>query len=110
MEIDTLYYFSTNDYMEKIKLGNNDFKPKGEIKMLECQELILKNMQKSKEAGFSFKINMGDRLYHLMTDTESERIKWTTALTTSQRTTKEVNNPLKIKLRKNIDVIVKIYD
>ena len=36
MEIDTLYYFSTNDYIEKIKLGNTEFKPKGEIKMLEC--------------------------------------------------------------------------
>lgn len=33
-------------------------------------------MQKSKEAGFSFKINVGDILIHLMAKTETERIKY----------------------------------
>ncbi len=33
-------------------------------------------MQKSKESGYSFKINMGDRLFHLMCDSESERVKY----------------------------------
>lgn len=75
MELDTLYYFGDNIQTEN--------RPSGEIKMIECQELILKNMQKSKEAGFSFKVNMGDRLFHLMTDTESERMNWTVALRSS---------------------------
>lgn len=68
LELDTLYYFGDK--------SKEDFKPKGDIKMIECQELIIKNMSKSKESGFSFKINMGDRLFHLMTDSELERMKY----------------------------------
>ena len=30
-------------------------------------------MTKSKESGYTFKINIGDRLYHLMADTEIDR-------------------------------------
>jgi hypothetical protein len=30
--------------------------------MTDCQEIIIKNMQNSKETGFSFKINIGDYL------------------------------------------------
>lgn len=67
-------------------------------------------MQKSKESGFTFKINMGDRLYHLMTDTEQERKKWQTALSHSILTTKEINNLLKLKIKKNIDLVLKMYD
>ncbi len=88
--------------------------------MIECQELIIKNMIDSKESGFSFKINMGDRLFHLMTDSETDRTKlieisfyffrWTTALSQSIQTSKETHNPMGIKLTKNIDLIVSIYD
>jgi hypothetical protein len=40
---------------------------------------------------------MGDRLFHLMTDNESDRIKWSTALSSSMFTSKEIKNPLKVK-------------
>jgi hypothetical protein len=53
-------------------------------------------MQKSKEPGYSFKINVGDRIYHMMANSESERMKWNAALKTSIITTKEINNPMKV--------------
>jgi hypothetical protein len=53
-------------------------------------------MQKSKETGYSFKINVGDRIFHLMATTESERMKWHQALKVSFATTKEINNPFKV--------------
>jgi hypothetical protein len=37
MEIDTLYYFSNDKNDDKTR-------PKGDIKMFECQEIIIKNM------------------------------------------------------------------
>lgn len=40
---------------------------------MDCSEVIVKDMTKSKETGYTFKINTGDRLYHLMADTEIER-------------------------------------
>lgn len=67
-------------------------------------------MSKSKESGYTFKLNMGDRLYHLMADSELERTKWQSALSASIRITKEINNPLKIKIKKNIDPLIKLYD
>ena len=33
----------------------------------ECQEVVVKDMTRSKETGFTFKVNTGERLYHLMT-------------------------------------------
>lgn len=48
-------------------------KPKGNIKLFDCHEVIVKDMTKSKEIGYTFKINIGERLYHLMADTEIER-------------------------------------
>jgi hypothetical protein len=53
----------------------------------------MKDMQKSKESGYSYKINLGDRIYHMMAETESERMRWHSALKESCNTTKEVNNP-----------------
>lgn len=41
--------------------------------MVDCIEIFEKDMSKSKEKGFSYSINMGDRLYHFMADTEFER-------------------------------------
>ena len=45
-----------------------------------------------------------------MTDSESDRIRWTTALESSMKTVKEMNNNLKIVITKNIDPIIKLYD
>lgn len=67
-------------------------------------------MQKSKETGFSFKINIGDLLIHLMTDLESERVKWTEAFKQSIITCKEMNNILGLKITKNVDPILQLYD
>ena len=36
-------------------------------------EITEKSMEKSKEKGYSFKINIGDRFYHLMAENEEER-------------------------------------
>lgn len=44
--------------------------------MTECIEVINKDMSKSKEKGFTFRINFGDRIYHLMADTETDRERW----------------------------------
>lgn len=49
---------------------------------------------------------MGDRLYHLTTETEGDRKRWQTALSVSIRTTKEINNPLKLVIKKNIDPLI----
>lgn len=68
MELDTLYYF-------KFKTDKDKTNKKGEIKMKDCLEIVVKDMKKSKEKGYSFKINMGDRLYHIMTEAEIERSK-----------------------------------
>lgn len=64
--MDTLYYFSPD---EDASMKES----KGEIKMIDCQEVILKDMTKSKETGYTFKVNIGDRLYHLMADSELDR-------------------------------------
>ncbi|CAD8207552.1 unnamed protein product [Paramecium octaurelia] len=103
LELDTITYFKQNE-------DGKPPKAKGDVKMLDCQEIIIKNMSKSKESGYTFKLNMGDRLYHLMADSELERTKWQSALSASIRITKEINNPLKIKIKKNIDPLIKLYD
>ncbi|CAD8175519.1 unnamed protein product [Paramecium pentaurelia] len=103
LELDTITYF-------KEKEEGKPPKAKGDVRMIDCQEIIMKDMSKSKESGFTFKLNMGDRLYHLMADTEQERKKWQQALNLSIRTTKEIHNPLKIKIKKNIDPIIQLYD
>ena len=43
------------------------------INMRECVKIVTKDMSNSKEKGFSFKINMGERIYHLQTDTDLDR-------------------------------------
>jgi len=70
MELDTLYYYKVNS-----KQNNKKENKKGEIKMKDCLEIIQKNMTKSKEKGYSFKVNLGDRLFHLNTESEAERKK-----------------------------------
>lgn len=37
-------------------------------------------MATSKEEGFTFRINCGDRIFHLMTETSTERKNWINAL------------------------------
>ncbi|CAD8108104.1 unnamed protein product [Paramecium sonneborni] len=103
LELDTITYF-------KEKEEGKPPKAKGDVRMIDCQEIIIKDMSKSKESGFTFKLNMGDRLYHLMADSEQERKKWQLALSLSMKTTKEIHNALKIKIKKNIDPIIQIYD
>jgi hypothetical protein len=67
-------------------------RPKGNIKLFDCHEVIVKDMTKSKEAGYTFKINIGERLYHLMADTEIERQQWINAVKASQVTAREIVN------------------
>ncbi|KAL4426634.1 hypothetical protein ABPG74_018712 [Tetrahymena malaccensis] len=102
MELDTLYQF-------KIESKENIGKPKKGLKMSQCIEVFDKDMSKSKEKGFTFSINMGDRLYHLMAETAVERISWVSKLKTSIKTIKELNKG-NLKIKKNIDGILKEYD
>ena len=60
MELDTLYSFKLID--GKIS------KPKSNLKMKDCQEIIIKINKDTRENGFSFKINMGDKIVHIMAD------------------------------------------
>ena len=66
MELDTLYYFKIDEKKEE---GDEQ----GKIKLKECLEVKEKDMAKSKEKGYSFKINIGDRLFHIMAEMEMER-------------------------------------
>lgn len=68
MELDILYSFK---FSHKTKTEKQH-----EIKMKDCLEIIEKNKkQKSKEKGYSFKINSGDRIYHFMAETDISRKK-----------------------------------
>ena len=71
MELDTLYYFRFKEEKDKSN-------KKGEIKMKECCDVKEKDMSKSKEKGWAFRINIGDRLFHVLTDIESERTRFFT--------------------------------
>lgn len=102
-ELDTIYYYNLEEDKDLSA-------PKSSIKMIDCQEVIIKDMIKSKESGYTFKINIGDRLYHLMADTEIDRQKWVQAAKASHVTSREINNCLKIKVTKNIDPICAMYD
>lgn len=84
MELDCLYQFTIEN---KENLG----KPKKGLKMSECIEVFEKDMSQSKEKGFSFSLNMGERLYHLMVETEIERRNWVQKLRVSINTSKELN-------------------
>jgi hypothetical protein len=59
--------------------------------MCQCLEIFEKDMSVSKEKGFTFSINTGDRIYHLMTSTEAERRSWIQKLKMSILTSKELN-------------------
>ena len=48
-------------------------------------------MSKSKEKGFTFKINMGERIKILMTETEIDRTCWMQSLKLSMVTAKEMS-------------------
>ena len=82
MERDTLYYYK----IEGDKIG----KINKVIEMNKCLEIFEKDMSSSKEKGFTFRINIGERIYHLMAMSESERINWVNALRVSMKTAREL--------------------
>jgi len=76
MNVDTLYYYKVNKDDDDNYQIEKETKKDGRVmcmSMRECVSIECKNMSKSKEEGFSFKINMGDKIYHLMCETELER-------------------------------------
>ncbi|CAD8194073.1 unnamed protein product [Paramecium octaurelia] len=103
LELDTLVYINQ-------KMNDKLIKRNGYIKLQNCKEIIIKNMQKSSDHGFIFKLNMGDKIYSLMANSENDRMKWQQALNQSMNTCKEINNKLNLKILKNINPIVRIYD
>lgn len=100
--LDTLYYF-------KIKTKDELGQPKGVINMMNCLDVLVKDMSKSKEKGFTFRVNACDRIYQLMSDLETDRRRWVQALKNSTKTAKQLKKK-GISVVKNIDVIVKLYD
>lgn len=57
--------------------------------MEECIEIFEKDMSISKEDGFTFRINCGERIFHLMSETSTDRKNWINALRKSMITAKE---------------------
>ncbi|KRX03678.1 hypothetical protein PPERSA_10362 [Pseudocohnilembus persalinus] len=101
LELDTLYYY-------KIKNKDEIGEPKGQINMKDCIEIFEKDMSTSKEQGFTFRINCGDRIFHVMVESSYDRKNWITALRKSVETSKEMNSGISVV--KNIDKICQIYD
>lgn len=68
MTVDVLYYFQIEKDSDDNYILAKETKDDGKsmsINMRECVQIEEKDMENSKEKGFSFKINMGDRIYHL---------------------------------------------
>ena len=63
MELDTIYFFPID---EKIPENEN-------IPMKDCLEIIEKDMSKSKDKGFTLKVNLGEKIVSLMCETNDER-------------------------------------
>ncbi|KRX01073.1 WD40-repeat-containing domain [Pseudocohnilembus persalinus] len=102
---DTLYYYKLN------KQGNleNAEQPQKGFELIECIEVVPKDMSTSKEKGFTFTINTLKRLIHLMSDKETQRQEWMHAIQTSMMTAKELAKGGG-QVQKNIDTILKTYD
>lgn len=60
-------------------------------------EIFEKDMSTSKEQGFTFRINCGDRIFHVMVESSYDRKNWITALRKSVETAKEMNSNVNIK-------------
>ncbi len=60
--------------------------------MWECNEIKDKDMTKSKDQGFTFTVNMGERIYKFMTESELDRKKWVKSLRQSAKTSREMHN------------------
>ena len=101
MELDTLYYFH-EDGSELNKKKKEDG-----IKMKDCLEITEKDMSKSKEDGFTFRINQGERIFIMMVEKENQRQDWIKCLRSSIKTSREINFG---GVKKNIDPILNIYD
>ena len=68
MNVDVLYYFQIEKDSDNKYFLAKDSKDDGKsmsINMSQCVAIEHKDMLNSKEQGFSFKINMADRIYHL---------------------------------------------
>ena len=65
--MDVLYYFQLEREEDGFRLAK-ETKKDGSVMSINMREVVkvdVKDMANSKEKGFSFKINMGDRIYHL---------------------------------------------
>lgn len=107
MELETLYYYEYD--FEGDASG-----PKGSIPMSNCLD-VLKDDGKIGGKEHLFKINMGDRIFVIATETELDRDKWIDALRNSVRNFKEMNGNkpqggAQIVIKKNIDKAIDIYD
>lgn len=74
MELDTLYYYRL-EKKKNLQEGKGTFMKKGEIKMKDCLDIFEKDMKKSKEKGFSFRIHLGDKIITFMAHNDDLRKK-----------------------------------
>ncbi len=111
MTLDCLYYFQVEREDGKFSLTKQTKKDGSDmsIPLRDCLQVQSKDMANSKEKGFSFKINVGDRIYHLQTDTEIERQQWLSCLQQSMATAKELHNRNNIQIKKNLDQVIQLY-
>jgi len=102
MELETIYYFDDKEILTESKYLKN-------IVLQDCNGVIVKDMTKSKDKGFTFKIDMGETIYHLNAETLKENQQWTVAIELSKATAQQQARSRDGGLKKNIALIEKIH-
>lgn len=108
MTVDVLYYFQLEREDNGYRLAK-ETKKDGSVMSINMREVVrvdVKDMTNSKEKGFSFKINVGDRIYHLQTESDLDRQSWVKALGRSMITGREIKNLNNIEVKKNLDLVI----
>ena len=106
IELDVIYYY-------QYEFEGDASGPKGSIPMSNCLD-VMKVDSKIAEKENSLKINMGDRIFVIASETELERDKWIDAIRNSVKNIKEMKSKglggAGVTVKKNIDKAIDIYD
>jgi hypothetical protein len=101
MYLNNIYYFKYNG-------SDDESEALGEIPTRICT-LRVKDMTHSKDSGFSFLIDVGARVYHLNTDTETNLNRWVKAIEISRENAQGVSSSVTGK-PKVIKKLIEMYD
>lgn len=95
MEFEVLYYFKFDN--------NNNYVKHGEIHLSECLNVTINTNKKD----LTFKVDCGDRVYQLQSDSEQDRQRWADVLNRVRPWAVEVARlkALKMPIRKNYDQV-----